>query len=416
MKTSQNHLPSLFSSILFILGGLFLSGIALFMGLTAFASLIMGTDVRAQQTIFLVAFGFEGILLFAAAYFAIQKYLQRESADRQISHNLSFAQILFLVVLAGAAILSGYLIADMETIHWLALPLLTIPAIVLPLSALLALGTRGLPFGSRWQAWTVLGLGMTLGPFLLFILEIILAILIFVGVVAYVMTQPGLVSELERLSEQIMILGPQSEQAIELLSPFLTNPAVITVALLYIAILVPAIEEIFKPIGVWLLAGKLESPVQGFTLGALSGAGYALIETIGVSGQQTGDWETLLFSRIGTGLLHITTSALMGAAIVLAWRERRYLRLLGTYLLAASLHGLWNALAIVFTFSTLATFLDEPGQLSSLQPAMVIAMAALVIVLLTILILSSKKLRSTQPPPSVEPVLPPTDPGTGEPM
>ena len=94
-------------------------------------------------------------------------------------------------------------------------------------------------------------------------------------------------------------------------------PGVIVTVLLYISVLVPAIEEIFKPIGVWLFARRLQSAAQGFALGALSGAGYALIETIGVSGQQTGEWASLLFSRIGTGLLHITTSALVGAAIVL---------------------------------------------------------------------------------------------------
>ncbi|HSL46048.1 MAG TPA: PrsW family glutamic-type intramembrane protease [Anaerolineales bacterium] len=414
MKTSQTHLPSFFSSILFILGGLFLLSIALLMGITAFASLVMGTEVQPQQTIFLIAFGFEGILLFAAAFFAMQKYLQKESADQPVSHSTSFLQIILLVLLAGASILIGYFIAGTDIVNWLFLPLLTIPAIVLPLGVLLALGTRRLPFSTRWQTWTVLGLAMTLGPFLLFVLEIIIAILIFVGVVAYIMTQPELVSELQLLSEQIMILGPQSEEAVELLSPFLTNPAVIAIALLYIAVLVPAIEEIFKPIGVWLFASKLESPAQGFTLGALSGAGYALIETIGVSGQQTGEWATLLFTRIGTGLLHITTSAIMGAAIVLAWRERRYLRLLGSYLLAVSLHGLWNALAMVFTFSTLATFLEQPGRLRALQPVMVIALAGLVIVLLAILTLANRRLRGTISPPLVEPTVPPTDTETGE--
>src|SRR4030095_3220829 len=154
-----------------------------------------------------------------------------------------------------------------------------------------------------------------------------------------------------------------------------------TIALLYIAILVPALEEIFKPLGVWLLAGKLKSPAQGFTLGALSGAGYALIETIGVS-SQTVEWASLLFSRIGTGVLHITTSALMGAAIVLAWRERRYLWLLGIYILAVALHGLWNALAITYTFSSLVNLLDQPGPLMTLQQPIGIGMGILAIVIL----------------------------------
>jgi hypothetical protein len=205
------------------------------------------------------------------------------------------------------------------------------------------------------------------------------------------MTQPELALELQRLSQEIMILGPQSEAAIELLSPFLTRPGVIAMTLIYIAVFVPMIEEIFKPMGVWLFASQLE-PAAGLTLGALSGAGYALVETIGVTGQ-TSEWTSLLFSRIGTGLLHITTSALMGAAIVLAWRERRYLRLVGTYLLAVLLHGLWNALAIFFTFSTLAELLEQADGLSRIQPAMIIGMSILAVGLFAILVISNRLMR-----------------------
>jgi RsiW-degrading membrane proteinase PrsW (M82 family) len=281
--------------------------------------------------------------------------------------------------------------------------LLTVPAIVLPLAMLLALGTRHLPFGTRWQTWTVLGLSMTLGPFLLFVLEIVLGLVGVIGAVVYIMTQPDLVAQLQEIAERILILGPQSEETIRLLSPYLTRPAVIGGLLLYIAVLVPAVEEILKPVGVWLFAGRLNSPAQGFSLGALSGAGYALIETAGVSGQQTGEWASLLFSRIGTGLLHVTTSALMGAAIVYAVRERRYARLFGTYLLAVLLHGLWNALATIFTFSTLADFLEQPDPLSTLQPTMLVSMSLLAAGLFAILLLSGQRFRRTIPPEPFEP-------------
>jgi RsiW-degrading membrane proteinase PrsW (M82 family) len=242
---------------------------------------------------------------------------------------------------------------------------------------------------------------MTLAPLILFTLEIFIGLIILSGVVVYVVAQPELAQELQRLSQEIMILGPESEAAGELLAPFLTQPGVMAIALIYIAILVPAIEEIFKPIGVWLFARDLY-PAQGLTLGALSGAGYALIETIGVSAQ-TSEWASLLFSRIGTGLLHITTSALMGGAIVLAWRERRYLRLIGTYLLAVSLHGLWNAFAVFFTFSTLAELFAQPGPLGTMQSPIVIAMVALSIVLFAILILSNLSMRKMVSASAAEP-------------
>jgi hypothetical protein len=167
--------------------------------------------------------------------------------------------------------------------------------------------------------------------------------------------------------------------------------------LIYVAILVPAIEELFKPLGVWIFGSKLASPAQGFALGALSGAGYGLIETLNISGQ-SGDWAILLFSRIGTGLLHITTSALMGTAIVLAWRERRYLRLLGTYFLAILLHGSWNALAVFFSISGLSDFFEEPASLTSIHPAISIAMVVLAFGLFAILVTTNRRLRRTVSP------------------
>ena len=408
MKTSQTHLPSLLGSILFFLSALFLAGIGLLMGATVLLSFFTGEAVKVEQTIIFIAFGFEAVVLFIAAFFSFQKTLQKPSADQNASFSVSRWQLAIFTITTFASLLIGYQISGIKTINWLFLPILTVPAVVLPLLALLALGTQKLPFGTRWQSWNVLGLGMTLVPLLLFMLEVAVLFIIFFIIIAYIITQPELAFELQTLSQQIMLLGPESEAARDLLSPFLTKPTVIIIVLAYTAILVPALEEIFKPLGVWLLAGRLESPAKGFTLGALSGAGYALIETIGVS-SQTGEWASLLFSRIGTGLLHITTSALMGAAIVLAWREWRYLRLVGTYFLAVTLHGLWNTFAMLFTFSGLAELLGQPGLLSTLQPIIVITMSTLAMGLFAILVLSNRKMRNLVPSSLKEPGVPAQD-------
>ena len=406
MKREQTHLPSLLASILFSVSGLFLLGIGLLIGSTAIFSAFRGETIQVQQTIIFLAFAFEAILLFAAAFFAFQRTLQKPAADRTAFLPLSPALIVIAVLVAAGAILLGSQIGALERVSWLILPLLTIPAIVLPLGVLLALAARGLPLGARWQTWSVLGLSMSLAPFLLLILEALVAIVLLIGVVAYIMTQPELVQELQAISRQVMILGPQSEAARDLLSPFLTRPGVIVTALLYIAILVPAIEEVLKPLGVWLFAGKLESAAQGFTLGALSGAGYGLIETIGISAQGPGDWAGLLFSRIGTGLLHITTSALVGAAIVAAWRERRYLRLLGVYLFAVLLHGLWNAFAMLFSFSELAESLAQSGWLQAIRPMLITAIGILAVALFVILILANRDIRKTISAPALQTSIP----------
>src|SRR5574339_234612 len=103
----SNHYPSLFSSVLFILGALFLLGIALLMGVTALVSLFTGTEVRAEQTVPLVAFGFEAIVLLAAAFFSLQKFLQKPTADEKASVSISIWQIILLIFVAGISLLIG---------------------------------------------------------------------------------------------------------------------------------------------------------------------------------------------------------------------------------------------------------------------------------------------------------------------
>jgi hypothetical protein len=225
--------------------------------------------------------------------------------------------------------------------------------------------------------------------------------MIIIFVVAFIISQPGLSSEMENLSRQIQLFGPQSQAARDLLLPYVTRPGVMVIALAYTAVLIPLIEELIKPLGVWFFAKQLTFPAQGFAFGALSGAAYALIETLGVSAQTEG-WASLLLSRVGTGILHITTTALMGAAIAYAIRERRFLRLLITYFLAASMHGLWNALAVLYTFSTLGQVLNQQTPFNRLETPLLISMILLAVVYFIILIFANNRMRATLPGPIVE--------------
>jgi len=393
MNSSKTHLPSLFGSLLFLLGAMFFFSVGLVMGVTALASLLTGETVQANQTIFSLAFGFEGIILLVATFISFQKFFYKPSVEENTTFSFSAKHIALCIILTAIALIIGNYISGIESVNWIFLPLLTVPAVVFPLFLLLGLGARKLLFGTRWQTWNVLGLGMTLGPLILITLEAAVLIIGFIGMIFYLVAQPELVSEIERLTNEIVLLGPNSEKSIDLIAPYLTRPSVMVGALVYFALIIPAIEEIFKPIGVWLLAGKLESQAQGFALGALSGAAFALAETFGVSGQ-TDDWAVLLLTRIGTGILHITTSAVMGAAIVLTWRERLYLQLIRNYILVVALHGLWNALAITFTFSKLMELLDQQGPLRTVQVPISISMGILAVIMLTILISSNRRMRT----------------------
>ena len=361
------------------------------MGVTALGSLLAGKSVEANQTIFFLAFGFEGLILLIATFISIQKFLNKPTVEGQSLLSLSGAQIAVCIIAAGIAVLIGSLISSNESINWWLLPVLTIPGSCASTMAVAGIRHPKTSIGNALANMDRAGSRNDSGPLILIILEAVVIIIGFIGAILYIFSQPELLVEVQRLSQEMLLLDPNSEAALSLIAPYLARPIVLVSALSYFALIIPAIEEIFKPIGVWLFAGKLESPAQGFALGALSGAGFALAETFGVSGQ-TSEWASLLLSRIGTGVLHITTSALMGAAIVLAWRERRYFRLLGTYLLVIALHGLWNALAIIYTFSSLGDFLDQPGPLMTLQQPIGIGMGILAIVIFGILILSNRKI------------------------
>ena len=306
---------------------------------------------------------------------------------------------------AGLALLIGHLVQDNASVNWLALPLLTIPAVALPIWTITGLGARDLPLVSRWRTWSAFGISLTVTPFILFTLEVLVAIVILIFVVIYAVANPDVAAEFERLSTQFASIDLESEEAIRLITPYLTRPGVIILVAIFFSVIIPLMEELIKPLAVWLLAGRLDSAAQGFAVGALGGAGFALVETLNVSGQIT-EWGVLLFTRIGTGLLHIATSAIMGAAIYMAVRERRYLRLLGTYLLAVLLHGLWNAAAITVSFSALGTTYTQSGGYKSLQWISTSGLIALTCILLAILLASNRKLQSKMPVLPAEGTLP----------
>lgn len=393
----QTHLPSLLSSLLFILGALLFLSVTLLMGVTALSNFFTGTDVQASETIILAISGFEGLILLAAAFISFQKFLHKPFAEQDSSFSISAWQIAASLLIAGTVLFLGSRISMNESVNWLVLPILTLPAVVLPIFLLFGVAVRKIPLGTRWQTWNIFGIGMTLVPFILIILELFAILFVFIIVVIFLVAQPELTVEMERLSEQIYRLGPESQATLDLLIPFVTKPAVIAVALSYFAVLVPLIEEIFKTLGVWFFAAKL-TRAQGFAMGTLSGSAYALIETLGVSAQ-TADWATLLLTRIGTGVLHITTSALMGAAIVGAMRERRYVQLLGTYLLVVALHGLWNAQAILYTFANATKTLSQPSPLNGIESPATVGMIILAIVLFIILVVSNRRIRQSIPQP-----------------
>jgi hypothetical protein len=303
-----------------------------------------------------------------------------------------------LIFFLPLALLVGYWVTSIDTINWLLLPPIHVIAIGLPVLWLLYLGIRKLPTGSLQRIWGVFGSGLVLGPTLIFVSEFF-AMLAFGFILLIPLSQqPELQQELNTLLQRLQVSPPSSAGMTQLVAPFFTRPAVILSVLTFIAVIVPLIEEALKPIGVWLLAGSSLTPTEGFTAGLLSGAGYALFESLVLSsGGQ--DWVFLVTARIGTAVIHILTAGLTGWALALAWREKRYFILGLTYLAAVFIHGLWNGMTLMITFSSFAETPDLQDtlplvtRLGSIGP---IALGFITLAAFTVLLLSNRALRRSE--------------------
>jgi hypothetical protein len=188
------------------------------------------------------------------------------------------------------------------------------------------------------------------------------------------------------------------------------QPVVIYGGLVVVAILVPLIEEFFKPIGVWLLLGTQPTPAQGFAAGVLSGAGFALFENLTLSASSGEEWSLVVMARIGTSIIHILTTGLTGWALALAWTRGRYLRLGATYLVSVSIHALWNGLVILAIVPEFLPDLSSyPDALENIGAASPIGFLILLVGSLVLLIGSNRALKRAIIPPIAETLKPDQD-------
>jgi RsiW-degrading membrane proteinase PrsW (M82 family) len=252
------------------------------------------------------------------------------------------------------------------------------------------LGIRKIQHFSAQRAWGTFSAGLVLGPAVIFTLEIMAFLFaLFMGVFAFAFNPQNLI-ELEKFAGGFEDLLPGSSEEIAILTQMLNNPTAIFLILLFLSVIVPLIEEAFKPIGVWFLVGRDPTPMDGFAAGIISGTGYALFENLGNISLGL-SWSTVVLARIGTSVLHIFTAGLIGYTLALAWKENRYLRLGVAYLSAVLIHGIWNALTVLSTIAGLG--MDDSILPYYLLPTGGIALVALASGLFVLLILSNRKVQ-----------------------
>jgi RsiW-degrading membrane proteinase PrsW (M82 family) len=186
------------------------------------------------------------------------------------------------------------------------------------------------------RGWVGFGLGATASTSLATALNTLLPVAILFLVF-------GLADELLPLAESLLEalrFGPLAE---EFMSPWFL------VVLVEIAVIVPLVEELVKPLALLPLLKRLDSPRDALLIGALAGAGFAAVENILYAAMIGSAWGGVLAARALGVALHPFGAGLMAVA----WRGvlrkepgagSHWARNFG---LAVGAHALWNGTCVV---------------------------------------------------------------------
>jgi hypothetical protein len=363
-----------------------------------------GPALLREQSGMVLSLGWT-LVLFGGAALASLVYASRRLAGRPAQalprarglRSASLALLLWPPVLAVGRALA----AQSSSLHLL-LPPLQLAAVALPIWWLVELAMEELPALSPQRGWGVLNFSLFGSTPLAILVEVGLALALLAGVVVVISGQPTLERQFEELSQRLLNSTSNPQAMARIYEPLLVQPWFIFALLAGLSGVIPLVEELFKPLAVWLFAGQNLSPAQGFSLGALSGAGFALVETsFSLANPSTGGWLNLAVGRAGTGLLHIGTAAMMGWALAEAWRTGRYARLGLTYLGMVCLHGLWNTLSVLGGYSNLLANKDGLLKwLARVGQAAPYLLGGLAVAMLMMVILANLRLRRVEATPA----------------
>ena len=363
--------------------------------------------LSSQETFIFASLGWSGLLLgglnIPSAVRSFRRLAGQPAPDKPPARLQRL--VLVLAVLWPLFLVAGQWASGMERSAWLLLPPLQLLVIGAPLFWLYRAGSfklSGNP-GSRQWGWVSFGLVITQPVTLLIEVALVLFGLI-AGLTVFAL-QPGGLDQLERLSNRLTFAMGSPDALLRIVEGFINHPLVLFAGVALTAVVIPLLEELLKPLGLWLLGGRCLTPAQGFQAGMLAGLIFALAESLGNLANPLGDqWSLVAAGRLGTGVLHITTSGLVGWGLASAWGERRLWRLSGAFLLAVLLHGGWNLFGVLLG---LAELLDPALagnavllRLGSIAP---FAMGVLMITMVFILLGANQRLRD-QPPPVEQPL------------
>jgi len=306
-----------------------------------------------SSLLFSAGLGFAGLLLVPSII-----YSGRHLFGNKPQVTLRWDKLIWPAYFFPILILLGYLIQSGPSWSQYLLPVIHVLANGASILWVLNLGRMKFPAKSAQRNWGAFGVGLTLTPAITFIVEIALLIIIGIFWLVLIQARPDLKQDILYLSNFVYESTVESEILLKWAGEFVARPEVSGTVFIYFSLLIPLVEELLKPLAVFLLLGRKLQPWEGFAFGATAGAGYALFENLTIGAGADG-WTFIMISRLGTAAIHILTTGLVGWGLASAQTERKYARLAGSFIAAVALHGVWNGLNIFTAMADLPAFQDQ---------------------------------------------------------
>jgi RsiW-degrading membrane proteinase PrsW (M82 family) len=412
MQTTPSHPRGTVAQIVLAILGMVIYGVAgVFFLISAFSTTGAKPTVAEQVTSLSLALtAFTALLLMIPSLVLARRSTQPTSITK-INRPLLIAVSIVMVIWGGVIYLGNSF--TQTSAKTLLLPFLQVFAAGLPLVFIFFFASNGLSAGSEQRRWGIFNFSLSVTPLVIIILEAFVLLVFGLVILFALLMQPGVMNNIQSFFNDLQSLTTNPSLTNPLVTQFGQSSGVLIGLLLLVAFVIPLIEEIMKPLGLIVLARRKPSPSQGFVAGMICGAGFAFLETSGaLAGTAGADWTLLAITRLGTGLLHITASGLMGWGLASLITLKKPGRFWKAYISAAALHGTWNGFAILMGYFPMMTDTIRPNlqvanSLGKLAPFVLVAITLGLIAILTLM--NRKLRREAATPPSI-PIPPVTEP------
>lgn len=352
-STSRNRTLLLLIFSLVSMAGLL--GIAASQSLLVLVAALLSPKITAEDLFFglstVTGLAFVALLFIPLVLDSLRS-LRGETPPMIVVPPLGWRRFLLLLGLWAGM----FILASLITFVPVAGPFLAAPfamlSILLPAVTSAWVGAGGLLQASRRRLLAIFGISLTGSTLLVVLLQFAAIVFLVIALLLLVDLPPDFPARLREFANEIeKIQNP--EEVLNFLLPYLLQPEILTIVFIMAAIVAPLSEEPMKPLAVWLLGRQLRSPAEGFALGAISGAGFAIIEGAFSLSQMIMTPYIGIPARLAASVMHVALSAIMGWGIASLLLEKKWLSFFGAYLASASLHGLWNASAVLAIYGSL---------------------------------------------------------------